>query len=132
LKLLALVLSFGCLLAASSSHGADRFFGTSTIWYNSSVTITAFCRIFNAGPKPARIRSLGIVNYAPGAPPVAVEEPGCTDAPLEPQRACSFVASLGVYAGGFAMVQGSTKNLRGECTIFRDDTDTALFVIPMR
>jgi hypothetical protein len=131
-KSLSVVLAFGMLLASSPSHAADRLFGVTTVWYNASVPITARCRIFNAGPKPVRIKSLGIMHYLPTEPPVAVEAPGCTDAPIEPQRSCSFAASLGVYAGGFAMVQGSTKNLRGDCSIFRDDTDTAVMVMPMR
>jgi len=78
------------------------------------------------------IESAGIVNYQTTMAPVSVDAPGCTDAPLEPQRSCSFVASLGVYAGGFVMVKGSTKNLRGECAIFREDTATTVMVIPMR
>lgn len=132
MKSLSLVLALGVLLASSASEAADRFFGTTTLWYNGSVIITARCRIYNAGSKPVRIRSLGIVHYQSTEPPFPIEEPLCTDAPIEPQRSCTFAGSLGVYAGGFAMVQGSTKNLRGECTIFRDDTNTAVLVLPMR
>jgi hypothetical protein len=122
----------GLLLAPGASQAGARFFGTTTVFFNSSVLITAYCRVFNAGSKPVQIESAGIVNYQATVAPTSVDAPGCTDAPLEPQRSCGFVASLGVYAGGFVMVKGSTKNLRGECAISRDDTATAVLVIPMR
>jgi hypothetical protein len=129
---LAFAAVFGLLLAPGASHAGARFFGTTTVFFNSSVLITAYCRVFNAGSKPVQIQSAGIVNYQTTEAPVVVDAAGCTDAPLEPQRSCNFAASLGVYAGGFVMVKGSTKNLRGECAIFRDDTTTAVMVIPMR
>lgn len=56
----------------------------------------------------------------------------CLDAPLPPDATCSFSGSYGVYGGGIAMVKGSTKKLRGNCTLYTTPGFVALMTEQMR
>lgn len=126
---LALLLAL-LIAAPASASAADTFFGSTNVFH--SAPVTAFCRVYNAGSSPVKITSAGMVSYVADAPPIAPLTDTCTTAPLQPQRACLISASLDAYAGGFVMVKGSTKKLRGDCGINLQATGTLVAVMPMR
>ncbi len=126
----ALVLSTG-----GGALAADTTFGTGSLLHSGSVTVTSLCAIHNAGTKPVTIRSVGIPFYtiSPlGTQPAIPGSDSCTTAPLEPDNTCRFSTTLGVYGGGIAKVKGSTKNLRGECTLISGATGLSVMTVPMR
>jgi hypothetical protein len=98
----------------------------------SARATTTTCYIHNAGTKPVTIRSVGIpfFNDTLGTQPASTDT--CTDAPLAADRTCSFTTTIGVYGGGIAKVKGSTKNLRGECTLYQNTTGLSVITVPMR
>ena len=128
-----LALAFALFLSTSGSAlAADTTFGTGSLLHSGSVVVTCFCAIHNAGTKPVTIRSVGIPFYSSSMGTQPASSDSCTDAPLEPDRTCRFTTSLGVYGGGIAKVKGSTKNLRGECTLINDATGLSVMTVPMR
>src|SRR5262245_41772540 len=94
-----------CLALTGAASAADKAFGTPSIVASNSVTVTTICRIFNTGPKPVAIRSVWTTPYDPSAAPEEADDFGCTGAPLQPERSCTFSGTLGVFGGGFARVK---------------------------
>lgn len=129
-----LALAFALFLSTGGSAlAADTTFGTGSLLHSGSVVVTCLCAIHNAGTKPVTILSVGIPPYTPG--PLGTQpaiSDSCTTAPLAPDNTCRFSTSLGVYGGGIAKVKGSTKNLRGECTLINDTTGLSVMTVPMR
>lgn len=126
-RVIALVL----FLAASGRASADTLFGTSVLFHNSGVITTTVCWIYNGGSKPVRIVSVGLPSFNPDQPSQGAASDNCVGT-LAPDRSCSFSGSLGTFGGGIAMVKGSTKKLRGDCTLYDTATFTSRITVPMR
>jgi hypothetical protein len=128
-----LALAFALFLSTGGSAlAADTTFGTGSLLHSGSVVVTCLCAIHNAGTKPVTIRSVGIPPYTVGNTSQPAISDSCTTAPLAPDNTCRFSTSLGVYGGGIAKVKGSTKNLRGECTLIDNASGLSVMTVPMR
>ncbi len=125
----ALIL-FGFLALAAPAL-ADTIFSTGSMTYSGLVIVDTSCSIYNAGPKPVTITQVGMTPYASGGTQPA-DSDDCTTSPLASDATCHFSGSSGTYGGGIAKVKGSTKNLRGSCTLFPDAGGAAILYELMR
>ena len=110
------VLFVCCLLTFAAPALADTTFATGSMLYGASVT-TTICSIYNAGSTPVEITSVGIVPWNATSGTGAASGDDCTTALLAADATCHFSGSFGVYGGGIAKIHGSTRNLRGACTL---------------
>jgi type 1 fimbria pilin len=119
------------ILALATPALADTIFSTGSMTYSGLVIVDTSCSIYNAGPKPVTITHVGLVPYASGGTQAA-DSDDCTTAPLAADTTCRFSGSSGTFGGGIAKVKGSTKNLRGSCTLFPDAGGPAILYELMR
>ena len=123
--LAALLLAWPALASAGT-----RTLSTGAMLYNGSVLVSTLCTVTNLGKKAVTLSNARILKYAEpiGVAPTA---DGCTPTPLLPDTVCIFDGSAGVQGGGRIDVQGSTKSLRGHCTL-HDPAGNAVLILELR
>ncbi len=119
-------------LALATPALADTIFSSGSMIYSGSGATSTRCSIYNAGTKSVAITSVGIIPYDTSLGTTPVDFQNCLGTPLAPDATCAFTGTLGVYGGGVAKVKGSTKSLRGNCTLYTSPGFVALLTEPMR
>jgi hypothetical protein len=131
MRLIALV---SLLAVATPALAADTPFSSGVLFYsNVPGDVDTLCFIYNAGTKPVTITSVGLLPAPSDVTGTLAKSGDCLTAPLAPDTSCSWGGTRHtIYGGGVARVRGSTKNLRGTCSLINHGSSVELVNEPLR